>query len=235
MSCFNIKIAGLVARITSKYRPSDHLFAEFRTDEHADFEIPLTDEDIILQERSNEGKVYIEASRALKIFSDALLDYDVLLLHGAAVALNNSCYVFTAPSGTGKTTHINKWLENNHSAYVINGDKPFLRFCEDGAVLACGSPWAGKENMYCNTTVPLKSIILLERAEDNQIEPISFSQAFPFLLKQVYRPDDVMKMRKTLQLMQRLASSVTFFRFYCNNFKDDCFDMAYRALVGEQK
>ena len=234
MSCFNIQIAGLVTRVSSKYRPSDNLFADFRTDIPADFDTLLTDEDMILQERSNEGKVFLEASRALKKFSDALLDHDVLLLHGAAVALNNSCYVFTAPSGTGKTTHIKKWLNNNRNAYIINGDKPFLRFCEDGTVLACGSPWAGKENMYRNVTVPLKSIILLERAEDNHIEPISFSQAFPFLLKQVYRPDDEIKMGKTLQLMQRLVPSVTFFLFRCNNFKDDCFDVAYRALIGEQ-
>ena len=89
--------------------------------------------------------------------------------------------------------------------------------------------------MYTNTMVPLKSIILMERAEDNHIEQISFAEAFPKLLQQVYRPEDEEKMRKTLRLMQRLNGPVSFWRFQCNNFKDDCFDVAYNALVGKQK
>ena len=83
--------------------------------------------------------------------------------------------------------------------------------------------------------VPLKSIILMERAEENHIEQISFAQAFPTLLQQTYRPDDEEKMRKTLRLMQRLPPAVSFWRFQCNNFKDDCFDVAYNALVKGQK
>ena len=88
--------------------------------------------------------------------------------------------------------------------------------------------------MYTNTMIPLKDIVLMERAEDNHIEQISLAEAFPGLLQQVYRPDDEEKMRKTLRLMQRLSPAVTFWRFQCNNFKDDCFDVAYNALVKGQ-
>ncbi len=100
--------------------------------------------------------------------------------------------------------------------------------------MACGSPWGGKENYYINTMVPLKSIILMERAEDNCIEQISFAEAFPALLSQVFHPDDEDKTRKTLRLMQRLHPSVSFWRFRFNNYKDDCFDVAYNALVGKR-
>lgn len=100
--------------------------------------------------------------------------------------------------------------------------------------MVCGSPWAGKENMYTNAMVPLKSIILIERSEYNYIEQISFTEAFPFLLQQVFRPDEEEKARKTIRLMQHLHPAVSFWRFKCNNFKDDCFDVAYNALVRDQ-
>lgn len=168
-----------------------------------------------------------------RLIAEALLAFDTLLMHGAVVALDGAAYMFTAKSGTGKTTHVQNWLENIGGAYVVNGDKPFLIVGKDG-VLACGSPWAGKENLHTNTAVPLKAIVLLERAEENHMERISFIQAFPTLLQQAHRPDDPEKMRQTLRLLQRMNPAVSFLRFQCNNFKDDCFDVAYNALVKGQ-
>ena len=143
--------------------------------------------------------------------------------------------MFTALSGTGKTTHVQKWLDHIDRAYMVNGDKPFVIVRKSGeAPLVCGSPWAGKEHLQTNTIVPLKSIVLLERAEENHIERVSFAKAFPLLYQQVYQPDDEEKARKTLRLMQELGSSVQSWRFQCNNFKDDCFEVAYNALVKGQ-
>ena len=178
----------------------------------------------------------IESSIVCFKTAESLLDFDSILFHAAAVAYNNKAYLFSAPSGTGKTTHIRKWLEYLPVSFVVNGDKPFIKLSSEfPQPLACGSPWAGKENMYTNTMVPLKSIIFMERAANNHIEQIAFTEAFPLILQQVYRPDDEAKMRKTLHLVQRLNPMVTFWRFRCNNFKDDCFDVAYNALVKDQK
>lgn len=174
----------------------------------------------------------VERLTVLRLVADEILSFDTLLMHGAVIAIGNEAYMFTASSGTGKTTHIQKWLENNKDAYVVNGDKPFVIVRSDYELpLACGSPWAGKENLQSNIIVPLKAIVLLERANENHMERISFAQAFPFLLQQVYRPNSKEKMCRTLQLIQRLHSATSFWRFQCNNFKEDCFDIAYNALV----
>ena len=186
------------------------------------------------------GPVYsiksVEKLLAHKLITEALLSFDTLLMHGAAVALNGEAYLFIAKSGTGKTTHIQNWLDSIGGVYVVNGDKPFIIVGKDGDIpLVCGSPWAGKENLHTNTSIPLKSIVLLERAKENYMERVSFIQALPTLLEQVYRPDDEDKMRKTLSLMQRLSQTMSFWRFKCNNFKDDSFEVAYSALVRKQK
>lgn len=236
MNTITVKIAGVAVEIAMEYRPVASLYADFRTDAPPDIHIALTDDDIDFSavERDPKAKLQIKTPCVMRKFADALLHFDTLLMHGAVVGLRDAACLFTAPSRTGKTTHARLWVENCPDAYFVNGDKPFVRFQADGAILACGSPWAGKENLYTNVMVPLKAIILMERAEDNRIEPVSFAQAFPRLLQQVYRPNDAEKMRKTLQLMQRLSHAVSFWRFQCNNFKDDCFPVAYRALVGQE-
>ena len=234
LNTINIKIAGRIGKLCSKYRFSTKLYNDFRADEPSEFTITLEDMDIDFGNNinNNTARLRIKTPCILKKFSDALLDYDIMLMHGAVVAVNNKSYLFTAPSRTGKSTHIGLWLDHLPDAFIVNGDKPFIRFNTDGTILACGSPWAGKENMYTNTMVPLKSIILMERAEDNHIEQISFSEAFPLLFQQVYRPVDVKKMRKTLRLLQKLDPTVSFYRFKCNNFKNDCFNAVYDVIVG---
>ena len=217
------------------------LFSQFSSEDEPEITVHITRKDLdyeLIHYKARERQPFLsnarlEFSTLLRLLTEKLIEANIILLHGAAIAMNDCSYIFSAPSGTGKTTHIQKWLDNCRDAFVVNGDKPFLKFKDDDTVLACGSPWAGKENMYTNTMVPVKAIILMERAEDNHIEHISFAEAFPFLLQQVYRPEDEEKMWKTLRLMQRLGKSVTFWRFQCNNFKDDCFQVAYEALVGK--
>ena len=53
------------------------------------------------------------------------------------------------------------------------------------------------------------------------------------LFQQVYRPNDRGKMHQTLVLMERLSKTVSFWRFQCNNFKDNCFEVAYNALIND--
>ncbi len=154
-------------------------------------------------------------------------------MHGSVIAIDNEAYMFTAKSGTGKTTHIRKWLERVPEAFVVNGDKPLIIAGKE-TPQACGTPWCGKERMGTNAIVPLKAIVFMDRAEENAIRPITFKQAFPRLLEQTHRPEDPELMSKTLQLLASLNNRVKFYHFDFNNFKDDAFDVAYQALTGKQ-
>lgn len=242
MSLFNILIANHVVGIeTLHFRP----FAfcrDFITDRKPEMTIQIKQNDID-EERARYEKVYGECSLwdgalevlALhRVLSERLIEFGVILIHGAAIGCNNESYLFTAASGTGKTTHILKWLEYCQNSFIVNGDKPFILINEDGRKpLVCGSPWAGKEHYYTNTMIPLKAIVIMERSEENHIKQISFAEAIPSLIQQIYRPVDEKKMRKTLKLLQRLSPSVSFWRFRCNNFKEDCFRVAYNALTDD--
>ena len=240
MYSFDIEIAGYVIHVETIHTRPKAICRDFIvTNKSADIDIRITEADIDIDRKEYEANYdildpwegFLEVSTLCRLVTTKFIEFDTIMLHGAAVAYNQQSYIFSAPSGTGKTTHAIKWLRNLPGTFMVNGDKPFIKFLQEGNVLVCGSPWAGKETIYTNTMVPLKAIIFMERAEENRIEQISFLQAFSFLLQQVYHPEDADKMRKTLHLMQRLQETVNFYRFRCNNFKDNCFDVAYHALV----
>ena len=144
--------------------------------------------------------------------AEAMLEYDTLLMHGAAIAVNKKCYVFTAPSGTGKTTHINNWIKCIPGTIVVNGDKPLINV---HTKIVYGTPWCGKERKNTNTSATLAGIIILERGVTNSLKPISFSDMIPTLLQQVYISKEKEKKIKTYKLLS-LLESIPCYKLKCN-------------------
>ena len=242
MKQFNIMVADHVIEVDSEYRISKQYFRDFLTEKDADFNIDITPKDTVETQNIYNSKSMLmgwegtlDSTSILRKIADGLVDYGALLIHGAAISVNGFAYVFIAPSGTGKTTHIMKWIENCPDSFVINGDKPFiLTGGDDKYPRVFSSPWAGKEDMYAMHSAPLKAIIYIDRNEENSMEKIEFPQAFMYIFKQVFRASDEEIMRKTIQLIQKLKDKVSFWHFNCNNFKDDCFEIAYKTLIGDE-
>ena len=153
------------------------------------------------------------------------------MFHGSCIAVDGVGYLFTAKSGTGKSTHTRLWRELlGVKAVMVNDDKPLIRMTGEGAVIY-GTPWDGKHRLSSNIAVPLKAVCILERAEENAIHPITADEAYPMLLQQVYRPMDRMAMNTTLTLIDRLAVSVNLWRLDCN-MDPEAARVAYEAMKG---
>ena len=45
---------------------------------------------------------------------------------------------------------------------------------------------------------------------------ITMKEAYPMLIQQVYRPNDVFAQQKTMSLVDKLGRSVKFYRLRCN-------------------
>lgn len=235
---FTIHVAGLNIGIGSVWYRAMSRSKDYLTDAEPDFYVYSSTQEI---EAARPGYIAmnnetdpldrdIELSVLLAKIADKLVDYNKLLMHGTVVAIDDSAYMFTAPSGTGKSTHVYKWLKYVPGTYVVNGDKPFI---STGAQpMACGTPWAGKEHWQANTNVPLKAIVLMERSEENSIHEITFKEAFPRLLQQTHKPDDLTKLGKTLEMLRSLSPAVKFYRFKFNNRLSDAHAVSYQALTG---
>lgn len=146
-------------------------------------------------------------------FYNQLIPHGGFMLHASAVVLDNRAYLFSAPSGTGKSTHTSQWLKLFPDARILNDDKPAIML--DG-LTACGTPWSGKSDLNLNLNVPLQGICVLGRSERNFIQPLPADEAIFALLNQTLRPTDESRMDALLSHIDRVVSSVKMWRMGCN-------------------
>lgn len=239
MKNFVIKVAGINVGISTLSTGTYGYCINYLSDEAPDVYVSVTRADVddlfssslIAQQYDNPA--YLESIAVYVKIIEAFLDYNCFMMHGAVVAMGDEAWMFSANSGIGKTTHIKHWLRNIKGAYVVNGDKPIIRMIDD-QIYVCGTPWCGKERLGTNTMVPLKGIAFMTRNESNSIRKIAFSEAYLFLLQYIHVPHDPDQAKKTLRLLQQLGSKVSYFDFKVNNFKDDCLQVAYDAMVGKR-
>ena len=240
------KIAERIIEITSVYEDIHTLCKDYLFPANPDFSVVTTQEDIEFEReksaKEDEAKDmpvrqfsdgYLETLAVYRKISEKMPDYDTILFHGSCVAVDGVGYLFTASSGTGKSTHAKLWRELlGDRAVMVNDDKPLIRLTDDGAIVY-GTPWDGKHHLSSNISVPLKALCVLMRFEKNIINPITPSQAYATLMQQTYRPADNMAMIKTLSLIDKLSSSVSLWMLGCN-MEIEAAKIAYEAMRGQE-
>ena len=137
------------------------------------------------------------------------------MLHSSAIVLDGYAYLFSAPCGTGKSTHTSMWQRVfGENAVMLNDDKPALKK-EQGRWYAYGTPWSGKTAQNVNMRIPLGGICVLTRGEKNEIEPYSGAAAIFALLDQTVRPRVANVRGELLELLDDLMSNVPVWRLRC--------------------
>lgn len=165
------KVADLV--FTMKPDPTTRAQAEkylYCGDDVSQFEVTApTYEKYALKERPFTFKDY-QYLLCGRNFYLPLLEYRGIMLHSSAVVVDGKAYLFSAASGTGKSTHTTFWLEMfGEKAYIINDDKPAIRILDDG-IYVYGTPWSGKHDISVNTRAKLQGICFLKRDKENWIK-----------------------------------------------------------------
>ena len=179
---------------------------------------------------------YLETLAVLRAISNQLPQRRRLLVHGAVIQYGGRAYLFTAPSGTGKSTHIMLWRQYlGPDVHVINGDKPFLRIPEDAnqPVIAYGTPWAGKEAWQENAHAPLAGIVLLSRSEPgaSAVRLLDAPACLDKVMRQVYLPNDALAAATTLELLDNLLARTPLFGLACD-MSEDSVRTSFEALTG---
>lgn len=216
---FKIKIAELTVEMHSEFGYSEKKCADFITDS-ADTDIvayPMakpsrgTSENVLVP-----PKWYTEYIDLYRSIAEQLPNFGRFVFHGASVKAFGRGYVFTAPSGTGKSTHISLLMKHyKDQVSIINGDKPII-CVKDGEAIVHSCPWAGKEDWRSNTSAPIGGMILLHRGLENRIRRIEPSEYFGELMKQIYIPQNGEMKLKALDLIDKLAKTVPFYLLECN-------------------
>ncbi len=180
------KIADLYVEVPAEGGLSP-LCGEYRTDNGVTPQIVIRSEDYKYPKKFSvpyELLAYMESGIQ---FYKALLRYDGMMLHASAVSYGGKAYLFSGPSGVGKSTHTGLWQSTfGDEVAIINDDKPALRYL-DGRWFAYGTPWSGKNHVNVNERLPVAGICFLKQAQENRIRRLSSLEALQNLLPQTLR------------------------------------------------
>lgn len=242
MEAFRMEIAGVAVQVNPMFQSTIEYCRPYLTNREPEFTVTVTQTDLISeqllleQEAVEEGlkirkfkEPFLERSTIQRQVADYLISHDTLMLHGSTVAVDGYAYLFTAPCGTGKSTHTRLWREYfGDRAIMVNDDKPFLRITSE-EVLAYGSPWSGKHGLASNVCVPLKGICSLHRGKDNVIAPVDGEALMDLLCHQAHMPEDSSLAERSMALVGRLADLVSLWEMDCNK-NPDAAKVAYDAM-----
>lgn len=123
------------------------------------------------------------------------------VFHSSYIRVGAEAILFTAPSGTGKSTQAELWSVLR-GAEIINGDRSAVRL-RDGQAVACGIPFAGSSQICKNVTLPLKAIVYLSQGKETTIRKLRGAEAFRRVWEGVsvntWDKEDVNKVMDTVQ------------------------------------
>lgn len=244
MEVFTIEIAGLVTQVQPLFGSTREYCRAYLTDGVPVCFVDVTPQDLVHTQAMLEKEAIEEGIRVRKFpepfleratiqrkIAAFLLKQDMILLHGSTVGLDGLAYLFTAPCGTGKSTHTRFWRETfGDRAVMINDDKPFLKIASSG-VVAYGSPWSGKHGLDTNISLPLKGICFLRRGSVNSIRQVNPEGLIDVLLQQTFMPEDAADQEKAVALVNSLAQTVPLWDMECTKDVGAAL-ISYQAMSG---
>ena len=160
------RIAGKKIEICSLYAKVQEYCKGYETTGTPDFSVTIHEEDIIFErEKSNQEHAFehlpipnfseetLEITAVYRKIADKMIEYDTFVFHGSAIAVEQEAFLFTAKSGTGKSTHTRLWREylKDHAVMVndiaiidVRNTRLFL-----GLFAAAGSVLSGRTGCSC--------------------------------------------------------------------------------------
>lgn len=243
---FSLRVAGISFRVSCLYESTMNLCRDYRIgdEETVQETIRISSEDIDsersrLLRKKNPGEALeastpeaLERLHLCRRIAELLPNHDRVLFHGSSLAIDGRGVLFTAKSGTGKSTHTRNWRHVfGERVRMVNDDKPFLYISGD-TVTVCGTPWRGKHALGENISAPLEAIFFLNRGLENRVEKMTARELYPLLLQQTYTPDDPAAMAKTLALVERLSRNTKLLKLYCN-MDPQAAEVAYQGMDSE--
>ena len=166
-------------------------------------------------------------------FYRQLIPFHGIMLHASCVVVDEKAYLFSAPCGTGKSTHVQLWLQLfGDKAYILNDDKPALRVL-DGKVFAYGTPWSGKNDCSRNAKVELGGIAVVKRAAENSIRVLPADEAIFALMNQTARSILPDTMKLLMDNIDAIVSTGKIYELSCN-MDISAAKLSYETMSGKR-
>lgn len=162
-------------------------------------------------------EMYYELTAVLRVICHTIVEkYNGFFLHCSCLEYEGEAVIFTAKSGTGKSTHARLWRKFlGDKITMINDDKPIVRLI-DNRFYIYGTPWNGKHSLSNNIKAPIKAIYYLHQAKENKVERCDNLSAISKLLSQTVLPNSKKSMTSLLNMLEALLNATPMFDLYCD-------------------
>ena len=216
------KLADFVVEFKNITTEAQKYFENYLSTENPQVSFEMTPQDIEYEISNINGqctRLNAELSAMLRKFAVWALNENAFYLHSVLIDVDGVGVTFSAPSGTGKTTHMRLWAELlGERMRIINGDKPIVRFISDNQCpIGYGLPWCGKERYEINDKVEIKHFCFIERSDTNSCEKVEPSEVLNLFFKQILLPrTNPQAIAKTLNLADKFLKNVTVWKIKCN-------------------
>jgi hypothetical protein len=167
------------------------------------------------------------------LFRNRILFKQGLVIHASALSWEGQGLVFTAPSGTGKSTQARLWVRHM-GALVLNDDRPALRL-GNKRTYVYGTPWSGKRTLYYNASAPLTAVVLLEQAAKNQVIRLPAAEAVAQIIPRCFLPfydQEIMAM--CLNNLGKILSGISVYILKCRPDRE-AVELLRQCLLQEEK
>lgn len=164
-----------------------------------------------VQELGNEEKealkTYLYAFHREAFFL-GMLFYEGISIHSASIIYRDRGIVFSAPSGTGKSTHTNMWHQQ-YQTPILDGDVTVCRWINDCCMIY-GLPWSGTSGLFINRGVELECLVFLQQADINKVHVLTIYEAFQQLFCRSFTPLwDVELVQQRIKITENIVSHIT--------------------------
>lgn len=166
------------------------------------------------------------------VFLDIASINGFIPIHASAISVNNNGVIFSAPSGTGKSTHAKLWVDTFSDSLYINDDKPLIKIDKD-LIEVVGTPWSGKNKLNSNIKSKLKAIVFLKQSETNEIKFLDNDEKLIYLLRNIYRPVEKDIQDVIFEKLNILVKKIPMYELSCNISKDAVFTAYKKIFEGE--
>lgn len=215
------KVADLVLDMCPRYCQlkdrAEPFLGDFGT---VDISIPLEDGVIAaMAQRTGLDLPMAEYQYSCVEFCSSLLPFGGFVLHASAVLYKGGVFLFSAPSGVGKSTQASLWVQSLEDAVIINDDKPAIRVI-DGVPYAYGTPWCGSGYIHANAMGPVKALYFIRRCGENRVKPMPADKVPYLIFESTMRPDGDGDMDALFKTLDAFVKNVPVFSLDCNMERD---------------
>ena len=226
------KIAEIMVSMNPQYEPlkTQAIPYESCDTKSLDCIIPQGEEAIFRYQKKHPNLTIGECEYLLygAFFYDTLLEHQGFFLHASAVVVESKAYLFSAPCGTGKSTHTRIWKKVFPDAIILNDDKPAVKL-SNRKFFAYGTPFSGKTDLNINASYPIQGICFLERGLQNSIKLMDAKEIIIHLMSQTLQPSHEGRLDQMMELFQQLIKQIPIYKLTCN-MDDEAAYVAYHAM-----